>query len=116
MNADDLMDRVRAMGATMKACGSKLRVSAPSELPEELLEALKAQKSEVLAAIRGGESIDVYDRRITNARSWVDLYEVLGDAEVAYAEGELAGEEVETLAARCRRMANSLPEHTPRPE
>jgi hypothetical protein len=93
--------------------GDDLRVRAPTPLPADLLVALRALKSEVLAAIRSPGGIDVYRRRIEEARSWDDLYAVLTDAEVAYAANKLTGDEVEGLAAVCAQEARTLPDHTP---
>ena len=55
-------------------------------------------------------NLDAYSLRIVEAQSWDDLYAILTDAEVAYAAGELSGEEVEVLAAVCAQEANTLPE------
>jgi hypothetical protein len=57
--------------------------------------------------------LDAYRQRITEATSWDDLYALLADAEIAYAAGELSGEEVERLAAICNQESHALPDHAP---
>ena len=108
-----VLARVRAAGAELQADGDNLRWRAPEPLPSDLLESMKARKDELLAALQSvpTPNSDTYRLRITGARSWGDLYAILSDAEVAYADGELSGEEVEELASVCAREAHTLPDH-----
>ena len=65
MNPDTaaLLTRVRDAGGDLMPEGDDLRVRASAPLPEELLVALRAHKSEVLAAIRPPCGFDAYHRR-----------------------------------------------------
>jgi hypothetical protein len=51
MAATDLLAAVRAAGGDLVAAGDRLRVTAPEPLPAELMERLRAAKSELLAAL-----------------------------------------------------------------
>lgn len=46
-----LIGRVRAHGGTIRAAGDKLKLSAPRPLPGELMDAIRARKGELLAAL-----------------------------------------------------------------
>ncbi len=49
--AHDLLRQVEAVGGLAEARGGKLRLKAPRPLPDELMNALRRHKAEVLAAL-----------------------------------------------------------------
>lgn len=108
----DLLAQVHAAGADLVVDGDRLRLRAATPLSADLLAALKARKAELLSVLCQ-TGVNAYRRRITEARSWDDLYAILADAEVAYAVSELTGEEVENLAVVLAKEARGLPDHAP---
>ena len=61
----------------------------------------------------GNAYTQIYGNRIQRARDWQDLYTVLADAQVAFVNGDVAGEDVERLARDANARSHSLPEHDP---
>lgn len=115
-----VLARVRAAGAELEADGDKLRWRSPTPLPSDLLESMKARKGEllgILQVVRPKLTVPyAYRLRITNARSWDDLYVILTDAEVAYAANEITGPGVEALAREANVLSRELPDHSPEHE
>lgn len=52
MTADSLIARVEAAGGHLEPRGDRLRVQAPKPLPDELVEALRQHKLEILARLQ----------------------------------------------------------------
>lgn len=109
-----LLDRARAAGVELEARGNKLRWRAPNGLPDELLEALRAHKPEILAHLRRPPPLpEPWRDRLRQATDWQALYQIIEDAEVAFVAGELTGPVVERLARLCNVLARRLPEVDP---
>lgn len=58
MSPAALLAAVRAAGGNLALDGDRLRVTAPAPLPDPLVEALRASKSELLALLRGAVAND----------------------------------------------------------
>ena len=112
-----VLARVRAAGAELEADGDKLRWRSPTPLPSDLLASMKARKDEllgILQVVRPKLTVPyAYRLRITNARSWGELYAILADAEVAYAANEMTVPEAEALARQANTRSRDLPDHAP---
>ena len=115
MSASLLLDRVRAAGGEVDAHGDKLRVRAPEALPSPLLADLRIHKAEILATLEAADTTRLTSRLawlrdcIRRARSWADLYSTLADADVAYVNGEISGDDVDSLCEMARQEAPTLP-------
>ncbi len=58
-----LLARLNALGATVTVSGNRIRVEAPGELPEDLLQALREQKADLLPLARLlGMPLDLFAR------------------------------------------------------
>ena len=62
-----LLDRVHAAGGRLLMNGDKLRVEAPAPLPDELVEQLRAAKTELIAVLAAGAG---WDSETANLIAW----------------------------------------------
>ena len=52
-------------------------------------------------------------KRISKANHWVELHEIISDAECAFVAGQLTSQDVDGLALECAQEAHTLPKHAP---
>lgn len=53
MTVETLLESIQAAGGTIEPRGDRLRVNAPSPLPDDLLSELRVHKAELMALLRG---------------------------------------------------------------
>ena len=83
MSAAELLTRARAAGVELILNGDRLRVRAPQRPPDDLLEALRAHKAELLALLRPRRH--VYSYRLHDGQGGVFITDTPDPSE-AFAE------------------------------
>jgi hypothetical protein len=94
MTTDELLRQARARGATFQVIEeSRLRVQAPSPLPEELMAELRQHKTKILSLLAGETATNLRPARIEQE----DIHCVLAWAAQAAETGLTLGEPVRFL-------------------
>lgn len=105
MTVETLLKSIQAAGGTLEPRGDRLRVNAPSPLPEDLLSELRVHKAELMALLRGKLPAHVGDW----PTEWVESYQERAgimefDGGLPTAEAEHRAEElVREVYRRIRR-------------
>jgi hypothetical protein len=105
-----LLARIHAAGGHLEVRGDLLRWRAPTPLPAELLDALREQKTEILAALHAQNPAGLLRSRILSAGDWQELYAILIETDMAYVDGEVTGDDVDSLCDMARQSSRTLPE------
>lgn len=105
LTTSDLIVAVHNAGGTIQALDGTLRLAAPRPLPSELLERLKAHKSDLLNALRQPLSLDGGSLRCPETLNGGDIAEHLAErSAIQEFDGRLTRQEAESDARRNLRV------------
>ena len=119
MTAAELVGKLRARGVRLQVIRGDLKVGArKGVLTPELTNVVSASKAAIveLLAKEGTDPAsqrDTVAQAIEQAQSWADLSALCKQIDEAYHEGQLSGNEVETLTAHVTQKSSELPEPEP---
>ena len=96
MTLPELMSALRAHGATLALHGDRVKVRAPAPLPDTLMDAVRAQKADIVAALR--------DQGAKAPRTAAELVATLPQAPCPGGCGRQTAYGWECLSCRCTQQ------------
>ena len=114
MTLESLLERLRALGGTVRAENGQLRCLAPQGvLTPHLLEHVKALKPEVIRCLTSEPSHTAavaIDQSIRHATNWQHLSQVWEDIYAAYRAGDIDLDVADQFTSLIRSRAREMPE------